>query len=251
MALTTLGWVCQFNAIGVHWGYGADRDCSENADGKAAALDPDDISLVVDLAIAHEYDADGNRYAPGAHLDEAIAEYKVIRQKDQATADQYEDNLLWDLFFAKHYKELLADLDTPPASTSRNGFAIAAIVAEQGGDSGVKAGFDRADHLAGDANDRSAALADAGDHLVIVRMYPEAAAILSAAKNQSDYAHLMERASVFRTLTSWTAASCPKPIRAAWCRGSESPSPRAASTRNLQTPCFPATPMDRMRSGRG
>jgi len=211
IAFKTLGWVCQFNAIGVHWGYGAGRDCSEDAYAKAAALDNDDLDTAVDLAMAHEYDEQGNRYAAGAHLDQAIAEYKAIRQKDKATADQYEDYLLWDLLFAHRYKELLTTLDTLPSTADRNGLAVAAAVADVGGDNGVKAGLDRANHLSGGAADRSAALAAAGDHLVNLRLYPEATAILSAAAgDQTDSAQLLQRVSIFRHVVPWNGGYLPQ-----------------------------------------
>jgi transglutaminase-like putative cysteine protease/tetratricopeptide (TPR) repeat protein len=210
IAFKTLGSVCQFNGIGVQWGDGADRNCSEDAYAKAAALDSDDLDTAVDLAIAHEYDEQGNRYTPGAHLDQAIAAYKALRQKDKATADQYEDYMLWDLLFAHQYKELLSDLDTLPSSANRNGLAVAAAVAQLGGDNGVKAGLDRANHLAGGAQERSAALAAAGGHLANLRMYPQAAAILSAAaEGQNDSAHLVQTASIFRRLPLWNGDFLP------------------------------------------
>ncbi|HEV2464619.1 MAG TPA: DUF3857 domain-containing protein [Acidobacteriaceae bacterium] len=210
IAFKTLGWVCQFNDIGVHWGYGADRDCSEDAYAKAAALDSDDLETAVDLAMAHEYDEQGNHYGPGAHLDQAIAAFKALRQKDKATADKYEDYLLWDLLFAHQYKELLADLDALPSSAGRNALAVAAAVAQVGGDDGVKAGIDRANRQDGNTEARSAALAAAGDHLVSLRLYPEAAGILSAAaEGQSDSAHVLQRASIFRHLARWNGDYLP------------------------------------------
>jgi tetratricopeptide (TPR) repeat protein len=204
IAFKTLGWVCQFNDIGVQWGEGADRNCSEDAYAKAVALDGDDLNAATNLAIAHEYDEQGNRYGQGAHLDQAIAEYKALRKKDKDAADRYENNLLWDLLFARQFKELLADLDGRPSSEARDGLAISATVAELGGDSGVKAGLDRANHLAGGTQERGAALAAAGDHLISLRMYPEAAAILSvAAQDQSDSAHILQRAGTFGHLALW------------------------------------------------
>lgn len=210
IAFKTLGWVCQFNNIGVQWGDGADRNCAEGAYAKATALDGDDLNAQVNLAIVHEYDEQGNRYTPGAHLDQAIAAYAALRQKDKATADEYQDNPLWDLLFAHRYKELLADIDALPSSATRNGLAVAAAVAELGGDQGVKAGMDRANHLSGGTQDRDAALAAAGDHLIDLRMYPEAAAILSAAADgQSDSAHMLQRASTFRNLPLWNGKYLP------------------------------------------
>lgn len=210
IAFKTLGWVCQFNNIGVQWGDGADRNCSEEAYAKAVALDGDDLNAAINLAIVHEYDEQGNRYTPGAHLDEAIAAYKALRQKDKATADEYQDNPLWDMLFAHQYKELLTDLDALPASATRNGLAVAAAVAELGGDKGIKAGLDRANHLSGGAEERDGALAAAGDHLIDLRLYPEAAAILSAAADgQSDSAHLLQRASTFRNLPLWDGKYLP------------------------------------------
>ena len=210
-AYKMLGWVCEFNAIGVRAGHGSDRDCSEQAYAKAVALDGDDLNAAIDLAIAYESDADGNRYSPQAHLDQAIAEYKAIKEKDKATGNQYEDYMLWDLLYSGRYAELLTDLGELSSTAARNGLAIAATVAEQGGDKGVKAGLERADQLAGGAQDRSSALAAAGDHLMHLRMYQEAAAILSAsAEDQSDSAQVMQRVGIVRRLTAWNGQYLPE-----------------------------------------
>ena len=232
MAFKTLGWMCEFNKIGVHWGYGSDRDCAEQALGRGAELDPDDLGNRVDLAIAHEYDTSSERYTPGAHLDQAIKIYKEVADKDKSMGDQYENYLLFDLLFANRYSDLLDETAKVSSSPVRNGLAIAAVVAQQRGDAGIAAGLARAERLSGSAQDRSAALLAAGDHLEYMRMYPEAAAILTAAtEGQTNSAQLTQRIRSIRQKTPWNGeylpASDPRSVvqrlRIEWQKGTFSP----------------------------
>jgi tetratricopeptide (TPR) repeat protein len=203
-AYRTLAWSCQFNAIGVKYARGFDLDCSIASYKKALELDPDDTNTALNLAIINEYGHDGERYAADAHLADAISGYKAVKEKDKSTGDDYEDNLLIDLLYSGQYKELLQELEKLPSSDKRNAIGIAATVAQLGGAAGIKAGIDRADHLTGGTQQRSAALVSAGDHLIHLRLYPETAEILTAGvEGQSNAAGVTQQISLFRQLTPW------------------------------------------------
>jgi tetratricopeptide (TPR) repeat protein len=200
----TLGWVCQFDEIGVQFGPGMDWECAANAYKKALALEPDDSDTAVDLAILDEYDNQGERYTSGAHFSDAIAILRGLRDKDKSTAENYEDNLLFDLLYSGQYKELLAELEKVQSSTTRRGLAISATVALQGGPKGVSAGLERADRLSSNAEERTAALATSGNQLMRMRLYQEAAGMLSAAvEGQQDSAGTQQQITVLRSVGVW------------------------------------------------
>jgi tetratricopeptide (TPR) repeat protein len=199
-----LGWVCQFNAIGIQRGRGFDWDCSASAYKKAVDLDPEDTNTSLNMAILDEYGHDGERYTSDAHLADAIREYKAVKEKDKPTGDQYEDNLLFDLMFSGQYKELVDELEKLPSSVTRDAMGITARVAQPGGAAGIAAGIDRADHLTSGTQERSSALVAAGNQLIHLRLYAEAAAILSAGvEGQNNAAGVTQQIGMYRQLTPW------------------------------------------------
>ena len=199
-----LGWICQFNEIGVERARGFDWDCAASAYKKALEIDPDDSDTAINLAVLDEFDGDGERYSAKAHLADAIRGYRAVKQSDKSVGDQYDDNILFDLLYSGQYKELLDELAKLPSSVTRRALAISATVAMQGGAKGVAAGIDRADHLAAGAEDRTSALASAGTQLLHLRLYPEATGILSAGvEGQSNSAAVAQQIAVFRDLKPW------------------------------------------------
>lgn len=200
----TLGWICQFDQIGVRFGPGFDWNCAAGAYKKALALEPDNSDTAVDLSILEEYDSQGERYTASAHLDDAIATLRTLKEKDKETGDSYEDNLLYDLLYAGHYNDLLAELDKVQSSTTRRGTGISATVALQGGEKGVKDGLERADRLSANSDERTAALGSAGNQLMRMRLYSEAASVLAAAvEGQQDSAGVTQQITLLRKLTPW------------------------------------------------
>jgi tetratricopeptide (TPR) repeat protein len=199
-----LGWACQFNEIGVQLARGFDWDCATKAFKKAIELEPDDSNTIISLAFLNEYDREGERYTANAHLADAIAGFRALKQKDKSAAQQYDDNVLFDLLYSGRYKELLEELEKLPASASRRGMSISATVALDGGQKGVTSGVARADQLAAGTQDRNAALSAAGNQLLRMRLYPEAAGIMAASvEGQQDSAATTQQISVFRQLSPW------------------------------------------------
>ena len=204
LAFEALGWVCQFNSIAIQYSEGFDLGCSIDAYKKAISLDPEDFTTLTSLLIFQEYNADGERYGPGSHLTDAISTYKTLQEKDKATADRYQDNLLFDLVYSGKFKEVLAELEKLPSSTARDGLGIAATVALQGGPNGIAAGIERADHLASGTQQRTAALSTAGAVLLRLRLYPEATEILtSSTAGQTNAANVAQQIAAFRQVTKW------------------------------------------------
>jgi len=199
-----LGWICEFNEIGVQYERGFDLDCAVKAYKRAVELDPDDSYTQVNLAIIEEFDRDGERYSADAHLDDALRDYRAVKQKNKSVGDQYDDNILFNLLYSAKYKELLEEIEKLPSSAARQALAISATVALQGGEKGVAAGIARADRLGVGGQERNTALSTAGSQLLHLRLYPEAAGILSAAvEGQSNSAGTAQQIAVFKSLTPW------------------------------------------------
>jgi tetratricopeptide (TPR) repeat protein len=206
----TLGLICEYNEVAVLLGRGFDGDCAENALKKAMELDPDDSNNVFQLAFIEEYDRVGERYATGAHLADAIAGLRALKQKDKATGERYQDNILFDLLYSGRFQELLDELDKLPSSATRRGMAISAAVALQGGEKGIAAGIQRADRLSANAQDRNAALVTAGNQLLHMRLYQETAGILSASvEGQQGSASTAQLIAITRQLNPWKGGFLP------------------------------------------
>jgi tetratricopeptide (TPR) repeat protein len=206
----TLGWVCQFNQIGVQFALGLDLDCAINAYKKAVELDPDDSDTALSLAYLYELGPDGERYGGGARLIGAIAAYRAVKQKDKSVGEQYDDNVLYDLLYSGRYDESLVELGKLPSSAARNALSISAVVAQAGGTKGVDAGIDRANHLFAGAEQRNSALATAGSELIRLRLYPEAAGILTAAaEGQQNAAGIAQQIAIFRQLQPYKGEYLP------------------------------------------
>jgi predicted Zn-dependent protease len=206
----TLGLICEYNEIGILMGIGFDWDCSTNALKKALELDPDDASNAFELAVVNEYDRDGGRYAAGAHLADAIAGLRALKQKDKSAGEKYQDYILFDLFYSGRYQELLDELEKLPSTATRRGLAISAVVALQGGDKGIATGIERANRLSANAGERTAALTTAGYQLMRIRLYPETSGILSAAvEGQQDSAGTATDIALTRQLKPWKGEYLP------------------------------------------
>ena len=197
LAWSTEGWALQFNSIGVQHGAGFDLKGALDAYRKAKALDPDNEETRVNLAILYEFDAAGERYAADADLNQAIAEYRELKKQNKEAGERYEDNQLFCLLYAHRFKEVLAEAAGLPSSPVRSGLSIAATVASEG----VEAGLKRADQVSGGAEQRADALTKAGGELIRLRMYPEAAQVLSAGLQGQENAGLIARqVELFRNL---------------------------------------------------
>ena len=85
---------------------GFDRAGAERAFRKALELNPDDIETRGELAILLEHNHDGERYGPGADLDLAIDEYRLLDESLPLLS--LENNLRVALMHSGRFKELLA-----------------------------------------------------------------------------------------------------------------------------------------------
>jgi tetratricopeptide (TPR) repeat protein len=160
---------------------------------KAVELDPKDTETRANLAILLEYDSDGTRYSEKARLKEAVDVLRELRKLDEKYGRKYDDNVLYDLWYAHDYQNLLAYAATLPTSTERKGLTLAAIAVLQGTDAALK----RSLETTTDDQDRSKVLANAGALLLRVRKYPEAAVLsMEGARGQSNESEVARYASL-------------------------------------------------------
>ncbi len=178
-AWRALGWVLQHDELGRRLRPGYDRTGALTAYRKARELDPTDATTRADLAILLEYDAKGRRYSVQADLPAAIAEYQALRK--DLNNHGMDDNLLVALVRANRFdeaKKLAAETrDSPNGAV----LALVATAATEGAEAAVQEG----ERKFPDGKARANALQQAGQNLLLVRRYADAAVLFDRAGQQS------------------------------------------------------------------
>jgi len=161
---------------------------------KAITLDPTDKESRAELGMLLEYDADGTRYSENARLQDAVAVIRELKKLDEEYARTYDDNILYDLWYAHDYHGVLDYAATLPSSDVRKGLVIAATALISGSEAALKKSVE----ITTDDPTRSQALMNAGAVLMRVRKYPETAAVFTeAARGQSNASQVSRSAAMF------------------------------------------------------
>jgi transglutaminase-like putative cysteine protease/tetratricopeptide (TPR) repeat protein len=179
-AQETLGWVLQHDLLGRRFKPGWDFRGALEAYRKAKALDPTRYSIRGDLAILLEYDAEGRRYSPGADLDSSILEYRAL--STDLKNHTLDANLVLTLAKRARYQESVDLAKTVPQGVVRDSWLVVGLVRLQG----VEGAIEESRRLITDVSSRRTAWTNAADHLLNLRLYPEAARLLMEASNGSD-----------------------------------------------------------------
>jgi transglutaminase-like putative cysteine protease/tetratricopeptide (TPR) repeat protein len=183
VAETTLAEALKNDLVGRPLKKGMDYAGAVAAYRQAIVLDPKDKEARVNLALLLEYDASGIRYADPAALREAVVVLRDLKKLDEGYEREYEDNVLYDLWYGGDYKGLLEYAATLPTSDTRKGLTVAATAVETGIDPALKKSLEATT----DEQSRGKVLANASAVLIRARKYPEAAAMIAeASKGQSD-----------------------------------------------------------------
>ncbi|HYI03022.1 tetratricopeptide repeat protein, partial [Hyalangium sp.] len=176
-----LGWALEHDALGRRFKPGFDYPGAVAAYRKARALDPTDFETRGDLGILLEYGPRGERYGADSRLEEAVDEYKALRE--ELSRKDMDDHLLLDLFLLERYPELLKLANGMEPSPLRNSVRLSASALVDGPAAAVK----NAAKWVPPIDARREALEDAADRLLRLRRYPEAHALLTeAARGASD-----------------------------------------------------------------
>ncbi len=161
-AFRALGWIMEHDLIGRMLAKGFDYQASLEAYRKARQLDPKETDprtkgTQSDYAKLLEYDADGSRYTEKSHMEQAITEFKNIRERDEEAGKKYDDFVLYDLWYLRRYQELMAQAAVLPGTDTRRGLILAAVAVDKGVDAAVKKSMD----ITSDEQQRSKSLANA------------------------------------------------------------------------------------------
>jgi len=193
LAFSTLGTALKNDRIGRLLKKGMDYDEAITAYKKSITLDPKDKDTRANLALLLEYDADGIRYSEKAHLKEAVAQLQDLKKLDEDYERTYEDNILYDLWYAHDFQGVLNYAANLPATDVRRGLIVAAISIVQSTDAALKKSVE----ITTSDQNRSQVLMNASAVLMRVRKYPETAAMLTeAARGQSNGSQVARSASV-------------------------------------------------------
>lgn len=194
LAFSTLAKVLKHDLIGRPLKKGMDYAGAVAAYRKAITLDPKDKETRANLALLLEYDEDGTRYSEKAALKEAVAELRELKKVDEQYSRSYDDNLLYDLWYAHDYKGVLDYAATLSTSDVRKGLTLAAIAVLQGSDAALKKSLE----ITTDDEGRGKVLVNAGSVLVRVRKYAEGAALLAeGARGQSNESQIARSVAIF------------------------------------------------------
>lgn len=194
-AFGTLGWILEHDEIGRRFGKGADLPGAVTAYRKAKQLDPKDKEVRANLAILLEFDDHGNRYKDPGHLQQAVRELKELKQLDEDYEKDYEDSLLFDLWYANDPRALLQYADGLRSTETRKALVLAATAAAEN----AQAAIDRSAAISSDNEMRTRILHAAGQLLMRTARYAEAADLLTAgARGRDDEAQVTSLATLLR-----------------------------------------------------
>jgi tetratricopeptide (TPR) repeat protein/transglutaminase-like putative cysteine protease len=186
--------ILKHDLVGRELRAGSDMTGAADAYRAAIKLDPDDYTAQADLAILLEYDSVGRRYSGQAHMKEAVAEYDKLGQDKLAELGLI-DNLAFAHFYsgdyAGAYKAAQALNPEPKA-------LMAACVAML---QGSKAGLDEANKRATDDSGFKETARTAGEMLMNMRQYAQAADFYQAGAGGDDAARTLGLANMMRGAT--------------------------------------------------
>jgi len=194
LAFSTLGTILKSDLIGRPLKKGMDFEGAVAAYKKAVALDPKDKENSAELGMLLEYDAEGVRYSEKANLKDAVEELRALKKLDEQYSRTYDDNILYDLWYAHDYQAVLDFAATLPTSDVRKGLTLAAVALTQGTDAALKQSLE----ITTNEQTRSQALVNAAAVLLRIRKYPETAAMFTeAARGQNNASQIARSAAIF------------------------------------------------------
>ena len=191
LAERVLAEILKHDLVGRELRPGSDLTGAADAYRAAIKLDPDDHTAQGDLAILLEYDSVGRRYSGQAHMKEAVAEYEKLGQ-DKLADLGLTDNLAFSIFYSGDYKGAYK------AAQALNPEPKALMSACMAMLQSSKAGLDEANERATDDNGFKETDRTAGEMLMNMRQYSQAADFYQAGAAGDDAARTLGLANMLR-----------------------------------------------------
>lgn len=191
LAERVLAEILKHDLVGRELRSGSDLTGAAEAYRAAIKLDPDDHTAQADLAILLEYDSVGRRYSGQAHMKEAVAEYENLGQ-DKLAELGLTDNLAFAHFYAGDYAGAYKAAQTlNPEPKALISACVAMLQSSQ-------AGLDEANKRATDDNGFKDIARTAGEMLMNMRQYAQAADFYQAGAGGDDAARTLGLANMLR-----------------------------------------------------
>ena len=194
LAERVLADILKHDLVGRNLRPGSDLTGAAEAYRAAIKLDPDDHSAQADLAILLEYDSVGRRYSGQAHMKEAIAEYEALGE-DKLEDLGIADNLAFALFYGGDYAGAYK------AAQQLNPEPKALLAASMAMMQDSKAGLAEANKRSTDDSSFKDSARTAGEMLMNMRQYPQAADFMQAGAAGDDAARTLGLANILRGAT--------------------------------------------------
>jgi len=191
LAERTLADILKHDLVGRNLRAGSDLAGAAEAYRAAIKLDPDDHSAQGDLAILLEYDSVGRRYSGQSHMKEAIKEYEALGE-DKLSDLGIGDNLAFALFYGGDFAEAYKAAQTLNPEPKQLLSASMAMIEDS------KAGLAEANKRSTDDAAFKDTAGTAGEMLMNVRQYPQAADFLQAGAAGDDAARTLGLANMLR-----------------------------------------------------
>ena len=191
LAERTLADILKHDLVGRNLRAGSDLAGAAEAYRAAIKLDPDDHSAQGDLAILLEYDSVGRRYSGQAHMKEAIKEYEALGE-DKLSDLGIADNLAFALFYGGDFAEAYK------AAQTLNPEPKPLLSASMGMMQDIKAGLAEVNKRSSDDAAFKDTAGTAGEMLMNMRQYPQAADFLRAGAAGDDAARTLGLANMLR-----------------------------------------------------
>jgi tetratricopeptide (TPR) repeat protein/transglutaminase-like putative cysteine protease len=191
LAERVLAEILKHDLVGRELRAGSDLTGAADAYRAAIKLDPDDHTAQGDLAILLEYDSAGRRYSGQAHMKEAVAEYEKLGQ-DKLADLGLTDNLAFAHFYSGDYAGAYK------AAQALNPEPKALMSASMAMLQGSQAGLDEANKRATDDNGFKETARTAGEMLMNMREYAQAADFYQAGAGGDDAARTLGLANMLR-----------------------------------------------------
>jgi tetratricopeptide (TPR) repeat protein/transglutaminase-like putative cysteine protease len=200
------GFVLEHDLIGRAYKKGFDRSAAIKAYERSLSLNPKDPSSRFNLAVLHEFNDQGQRYASDAEFDAALKEYKALEELPDKLANS-DEALLYCFYFARRFDDVL----TKGANLKQTPEILGLRVAATAMSKDAQTALELARSQATDIKDRSEALIQASRFLIRLRQYHEAATIEAAGVEISDNpASRSEQLEALRQTRRYEEALVPK-----------------------------------------